>query len=112
MAVYSTDQGRLCPQCNRPITLCQGHPKNQRAESSGIVRVHREIKGRGGKPVSIIRGLNLGPSELKRLCQQIKKHCGVGGSISGAELVIQGDQRTKIVSLLEQQGIAAKLGGG
>ena len=77
-----------------------------------IVRVHREIKGRGGKPVSIIRGLNLGPSELKRLCQQIKKHCGVGGSISGAELVIQGDQRTKIVSLLEQQGIAAKLGGG
>ena len=112
MAVYSTDQGRMCPQCNRPISQCQGHPQNQPTEPPGIVRVHREVKGRGGKPVSIVRGLNLAPSELKRLCQQLKKQCGVGGTVNGAELIIQGDQRPKILALLEQQGIAAKLGGG
>ncbi|MGB1341500.1 MAG: translation initiation factor [Pseudomonadales bacterium] len=112
MAVYSTDHGRLCPRCNQPVAKCMGHPKSQQTAPSDIVRVHREIKGRGGKPVSIIRGLALDHSELKRLCKQLKKHCGVGGTVSDTELIIQGDQRHKILAFLEQEGITAKLGGG
>lgn len=112
MAVYSTDLGRLCPNCHKPKAdcLCRTQPKHIAGE--GVVRVHREIKGRSGKPVSIIRGLNLSPPALKKLCQQLKKSCGVGGSVNGSEILIQGDQREKILTILANEGIHALKGGG
>ena len=112
MAVYSTDLGRLCPDCHQPKPDCICRTQTRPSAVDGLVRVHREIKGRGGKPVSIIRGLTLNPLELKQLCQRLKKSCGVGGSLNGSEILIQGDQREKILTVLANEGIHALKGGG
>jgi translation initiation factor 1 len=78
----------------------------------GIVRLHRETKGRGGKAVTIVRGLPLAPDALKVLASALKQKCGVGGSIKGDEIEIQGDQRQILQPELERRGFRVKIAGG
>lgn len=78
------------------------------------VRVHLEKKHRGGKPVSIVRGLeNMQDHDLKSLGKLLKAKCGVGGSVKNGEIIIQGQNRKKIVEILEKEGFKKiKLAGG
>ncbi len=111
--VYSTEQGRICPLCNKPIhggTRCQ--PKTPAPNGDGIVRLRRETKGRKGAGVTLIDGLPLVDAELKTLAKKIKQHCSSGGAIKTGIIEIQGDHRTAIKSLLEQKGFTVKLAGG
>lgn len=110
--VYSTDGGRLCPQCQRPEASCVCGSARPAATGDGIVRLHRETKGRGGKAVTIVRGLPLAPAELKALARTLKQKCGVGGSVKGEEIEIQGDQRQILQPELERQGFRVKVAGG
>lgn len=110
--VYSTDGGRLCPQCQRPEAACVCGSARPAAVGDGIVRLHRETKGRGGKAVTIVRGLPLAPAELKVLASALKQKCGVGGSTKGDEIEIQGDQRQILQSELERRGYRVKIAGG
>ena len=71
--VYSTDGGRLCPQCHRPVAGCVCGADRPAAVGDGIVRLHRESKGRGGKAVTLIKGLPLASTELKALAKELKK---------------------------------------
>ena len=64
--VYSTDHGRMCPTCRQPAAQCTcGAPAAPRGD--GIVRVSREKQGRGGKTVTVVRGLGLAPDALAAL---------------------------------------------
>jgi translation initiation factor 1 len=76
------------------------------------VRVEREVAGRGGKAVSVIRGLALGPEELGRLAARLKKLCGAGGAVKSGVIEIQGDHRDRLVSELCKLGFEARRGGG
>ena len=76
----------------------------------GIVRVFRETGGRGGKTVTIVRGLS--PSELKAAASDLKKLCGSGGAIKDGAVEIQGEHREKIAARLRSQGHTVKLAGG
>ncbi|MGH8798440.1 MAG: stress response translation initiation inhibitor YciH, partial [Caldimonas sp.] len=55
--VYSTEAGRMCPGCRRPVAacVCAAASHGVRAPAGGV-RVSRESKGRGGKVVTLIRG--------------------------------------------------------
>ena len=110
--VYSTDGGRLCPQCQRKLTACvcgQSAPSNQ---GDGIARIRRETKGRGGKAVTVIDGLPVTPDVLKTVAKALKQRCGVGGAVKGSTIEIQGDQRDTCKDVLEGLGHACKLAGG
>jgi len=71
---------------------------------SFIVRVHLEKKHRGGKTASIIKGLKVHQTELKRIAKEIKQLCGVGGTCKDGEIIIQGEQRDKIIKYLTELG--------
>lgn len=110
--VYSTDVGRRCPQCHRALAACVCGSDKPAAAGDGIVRLHRETKGRGGKAVTIVKGLPLAGAELKALAKQLKQKCGVGGSLKEHDIEIQGDQRELLKLELEKIGYQVKIAGG
>jgi translation initiation factor 1 len=110
--VYSTGIGQRCPQCLRAIDACVCKGKYKPAPDSGVVRVSRETKGRGGKGVSVITGLPLTPDQLSQLATQLKKRCGTGGTVKDDVIEIQGDHRDTLVAELIKLGFKAKRAGG
>jgi translation initiation factor 1 len=74
--------------------------------------VSRQTQGRGGKAVSVISGLPLDPAQLGALCTELKRRCGAGGSVQGADIEIQGDHRDLLVAELQRRGFAARKSGG
>lgn len=111
--VYSTDVGRLCPGCREAVNQCRCRASGTaRPPSDGIVRLHRESKGRGGKAVTIIRGLPLDGQELKALAKKLKQRCGVGGAVKDGAVEIQGDQRELLKTLLSAEGYQVRIAGG
>ncbi len=109
--VYSTEQGRMCPDCGHPKADCQCG-KAAAPAGDGIVRVSRETKGRKGKGVTLITGVPLAEAELKALAKVLKAKCGTGGTVKDGVIEIQGDQRDLLVPLLEAKGWQVKRSGG
>lgn len=101
--VFSTDGGKVSPAASDP---------SRSVSKDGIVRIHRETKGRKGKGVSVLVGLDMAPAELKTLCTTLKKKCGCGGAVKDGTIEVQTDDREKLKTLLHAQGISAKLAGG
>lgn len=111
--VYSTDSGRMCPTCRNPIASCVCARKASAPVSGdGVVRVSRETKGRGGKAVTVVRGLAVDSASLVKLAQQLKAACGCGGTVKDGVVEVQGDHCDKIIALLQAQGHGVKRAGG
>ena len=68
------------------------------------LRVWRDTKGRGGKVATIVRGFIGSESDLEELGRELKRGCGVGGSVKEGEIIIQGDHRDRVTALLVQKG--------
>jgi translation initiation factor 1 len=115
--VYSTGQGRLCPECGRPVTECRCK-RSKPAQSAplpagdGIVRVGRETKGRKGKGVTIITGVPLAAADLEQLATRLKKRCGSGGTVNERTIEIQGDHRDVLAMELGKLGYTVRRSGG
>jgi translation initiation factor 1 len=114
--VYSTETGRICTSCRKPVAECSCKKKKSKSQANiktdGKIRIQREVKGRKGKTVTTISGLQLDDDELKLLAAQLKRKCGTGGSVKNGTIIIQGDHRNALLSELKQQGYTAKLAGG
>ncbi len=111
--VYSTGGDNQCPRCGKRLDKCSceaARPRQQQAD--GIVRIGRETKGRGGKQVTLIRGLDLPEAELKSLAKKLKARCGSGGSIKQGVIELQGDKRQVALEFLEAENFTVKLAGG
>lgn len=68
------------------------------------IRVYIERKGRRGKTVTLIKGLDLEDELLDQLTKTLKGACGVGGGIEGEDIMLQGDQRKKVIEKLQALG--------
>jgi translation initiation factor 1 len=78
----------------------------------GVVRVSRQTKGRGGKSVTLIKGLALDPVALALLGKQLRTACGSGGTVKDGVIEIQGDHCELVMETLAKQGHHAKRAGG
>jgi len=76
------------------------------------VRIRRETKGRGGKTVTVVAGIQASPEQMRAILKEIKARVGGGGAIKDGELVIQGDHRQAVLESLEKKGFSPKLAGG
>lgn len=111
--VYSTESGRVCPACAQPAAACAcGRKPAASAPSDGVIRIRREIKGRGGKTVTVAAGFQLDDGRLGKLAAELKRRCGSGGSAKDGQILIQGDHRETLLGELKLRGFAAKLAGG
>lgn len=109
--VYSTDSGRHCPDCGKPVDACICK-QVAIPEGDGIARVRRESKGRGGKTVTTVSGVPMADDALKELATRLKRRCGTGGSLKDGVIEIQGDHVELLIAELIQQGFKAKKSGG
>jgi len=109
--VYSSEHGRHCSKCGRPLTQCTCKTAAQ-PQGDGVARIRRETKGRGGKTVTTITGLPLSGEALRTLLSDLKRQCGTGGALKDGIIEIQGDHRDVILAELKKRGLAVKLAGG
>ena len=109
--VYSTDSGdhRREERGGRKQVPAQP-PAGPRLPDDGVVRVFREKGGRGGKIVTVVRGLPA--AAVAQVASDLKRHCGCGGAAKDGAVEIQGDHREKVAARLEAQGYRVKLAGG
>lgn len=109
--VYSTESGRMCPACRQAVGAClcktQAVPKGD-----GVVRVSRQSKGRGGKTVTLVKGLALDAAALAALGKTLRSACGSGGTVKDGVIEIQGDHCDLVIGALKQQGHDPKRAGG
>jgi translation initiation factor 1 len=110
--VYSSDSGRVCPECARPVKECVCRKKSGQPNGDGIVRVRRESKGRGGKTVTVVIGVPLNEDGVRVLSGELKKRCGTGGTVKDGVIEIQGDHRDLLMSELLARGYKVKAAGG
>lgn len=96
--LYSTDPNySYTTEEDRPevVTL---PPAGQR------LRLSLSRKQRGGKEVTLISGFVGSDEDLEALGKTLRQRCGVGGSAKDGEILIQGDQRTKLLTILHSLG--------
>ena len=105
--VYSTDAGRMCPNCRRPVASCTCK-QSAVPEGDGVVRVSRETKGRGGKCVTLVKGLALDALSLATVGKQLRTACGSGGTVKDGVIEIQGDHCALVAEVLKKQGHQVK----
>jgi translation initiation factor 1 len=111
--VYSTDSGRVPqkpPKASRPGKPAAKAPPS--LPNDGFVRLFREKGGRGGKTVTVVRGLPEQGAALEARLTELKRLCGAGGTMRDGAIEIQGDHRDRISERLTALGYRVKLAGG
>jgi len=79
-----------------------------------LIEAHYSKKGRGGKIVTVLKGFDkdIDINELKKLAKFLKNKLHVGGSVKNNEIIIQGNNRTRIAEYLIELGFRVKNIGG
>lgn len=111
--VYSTEAGRMCPDCRQPVAQCACKAAKALPQGDGIVRVSRETKGRGGKAVTLVKGVPVADeAALVQLGKQLKAACGSGGTVKDGVIEVQGDHVARVIEALQKLGHKVKRAGG
>jgi translation initiation factor 1 len=101
--VYSTDPGFSFEDTGRQLN--ETIPASQQK-----LRIRLDTKKRAGKIVTLVEGFSGKQEDREKLGKQLKTFCGTGGSVKDGEIIIQGDQREKILQWLSKNGYgSAKL---
>jgi len=101
--VYSTDGNNICATCKKPFRKCKCKKERSKLNYKTALRIYFEKKGRKGSGVTVISGLLLDKKELRNVAANLKKHCGVGGSLkNNNDIELQGDQKIKAEAYLRK----------
>ena len=98
--VYSTDPN-FNPEENefeQPETVL---PIDQKL----IVRL--ETRNRAGKAVTLVQGFSGTVKDREELGKQLKTFCGTGGSVKDGQIIVQGDNRDKVILWLQKNGYSS-----
>jgi translation initiation factor 1 len=71
------------------------------------LRIKLDSKHRAGKAVTLITGFIGTADDVEKLGKQLKNFCGTGGSVKDAEIIVQGDQRDKVLQWLLKNSYSA-----
>lgn len=94
--VYSTDPGF------RPED--EFREEDTPPPASQRLKVVTDSRHRAGKLVTLVLGFRGRSADLELLGKKLKTHCGTGGSVKNGEIIIQGDQREKVMAWLKKEG--------
>ncbi|MGN6369838.1 MAG: translation initiation factor [Phycisphaerae bacterium] len=128
----SFDRPPTCEICHKPKTECRclklpekkkmsAGKKGETRLDSGLVltpensvppkdqaAVIRTEKRKGDRHVTVITGLEHPANDLSKLCTELKGTLGVGGSVQGRTVELQGEHREKVMELLREKGMRVK----
>jgi predicted translation initiation factor SUI1 len=102
-----SDLGQLLTDAERK--QLQHEPKKQGHDGKNkTVRISLDSKGRKGKSVTLIEGLQHNPATMAEIARILKQHCGAGGTVKDGNIEIQGDQRERVAEKLRQMNYVVK----
>ena len=95
--VYSTDPDFKLPEVNNgeQETI---DPSQQK------LKVRLDTKHRAGKAVTLVEGFIGSTTDIEELGKKLKSFCGTGGSVKEGEIIVQGDNRDKVLQWLQKNG--------
>ena len=109
--VYSTGVGSICPGCGWPARDCtcsRNRVAHDAVPGRIVAKLRMEKKGRGGKTVTVVDGLPRNAAFLKELCQELKRACGTGGTVTDGAVELQGDLRERVRVVLLEKAFVVK----
>ncbi|HEY8387974.1 MAG TPA: translation initiation factor, partial [Parasegetibacter sp.] len=97
--VYSTDPSFSFEEENEIQETLP--PSEQR------LKVRTDSKHRAGKLVTLVTGFVGNTEDLETLGKKLKTYCGTGGAVKDGEIIVQGDQKSKVLQWLLKEGYKA-----
>ena len=95
--VFSTDPNFRFESEETPAQETR-EPKAQK------LKVRLDTKQRGGKAVTLVDGFVGLEEDIEDLGKKLKNFCGTGGAVKEGQVIIQGDQRDKVLQWLQKNG--------
>ena len=89
-----------------------GEEQETPSPSEQLLYVSLDRKNRKGKSVTLVQGFTGTSEALKDLGKDLKNRCGTGGSVKNGEILVQGDFRDRVVSILQESGYRVRRKGG
>ena len=94
-----SDLHRLLPGSTEPVRVVA---KGAHDGKGKTVRIVLDAKGRKGKTVTIVAGLQHNPATMKEIARRLKELCGTGGTVKDGNIELQGDQRVRATAELRK----------